>query len=62
MSGSALEAPRTAALARMSSRTPKALPAMRLNPEVRDLFQFHYEDFDLVGYDPDAHIPAPVAV
>jgi thymidylate synthase len=44
------------------SRTPKKLPEMRLNPDVRDLFAFHFEDFELVGYAPDDNIKAPVAV
>jgi thymidylate synthase len=44
------------------SRTPKALPVMRLNPEVTDLFAFRFEDFTLEGYDPCPHIAAPVAV
>jgi thymidylate synthase len=44
------------------SRTPKALPVMTLNPGVTDLFGFRYEDFTLTGYEPDAHIKAPVAV
>jgi thymidylate synthase len=35
---------------------------MRLNPEVTDLFQFRYEDFELLGYDPHPHIAAAVAV
>ena len=43
-------------------RVPKALPAMRINPEVKDLFGFKFEDFELVGYDPDPHIKAAVAV
>jgi thymidylate synthase len=43
-------------------RTPKALPVMRLNPEVRDLFAFRFEDFELVGYEADASIKAPIAV
>ena len=43
-------------------RTPKALPTMRINPEVKDLFGFKFEDFELVGYDPDPHIKAAVAV
>jgi thymidylate synthase len=43
-------------------RTPKPLPEMRINPAVRDLFAFRYEDFELVGYEADAHIRAPVAV
>lgn len=44
------------------SRTPGPLPIMKLNPEVRDLFAFRYEDFELTGYDPQAHIKAPVAI
>ena len=44
------------------ARTPKALPRMQLNPEVRNLFDFRYEDFALEGYDPHPAIKAPVAV
>jgi thymidylate synthase len=44
------------------SREPRALPAMHLNPAVRDLFAFKYEDFTLEGYDPYPGIKAPVAV
>ncbi len=44
------------------SRAPRALPQLRINPEVRDLFAFRFEDFTLEGYDPHPHIPAPVAV
>lgn len=44
------------------SRTPRPLPAMRLNPEVKDLFAFTYEDFTLEGYDPWPAIKATVAV
>ncbi len=43
-------------------REPRPLPTMRLNPEVRDLLAFRFEDFRLEGYDPHPHIPAPVAV
>ena len=43
-------------------REPRRLPAMRLNPEVRSIFDFRHEDFELVGYDPHPHIPAPIAV
>jgi len=44
------------------SREPKPLPRMVLNPKVRDLFAFQYEDFALEGYDPHPAIKAPVAV
>ena len=43
-------------------REPRRLPVMRLNPHVRDLFAFRYEDFALEGYDPHPAIKAPVAV
>jgi thymidylate synthase len=43
-------------------RMPKPLPTMRINPEVKDLFAFRYEDFRLEGYVADAHIRAPIAV
>ncbi|MEM0953487.1 MAG: thymidylate synthase [Pseudomonadota bacterium] len=44
------------------TRTPGPLPEMRLNAAVSDLFSFRYEDFELVGYEAQPHIPAPVAV
>ncbi|MBU3759880.1 MAG: thymidylate synthase [Candidatus Omnitrophica bacterium] len=44
------------------SREPRALPAMRLNPEVKSLFDFRFDDFTLEGYDPHPAIKAPVAV
>jgi thymidylate synthase len=44
------------------SRSPRALPVMKLNPAVTDLFGFRYEDFTLEGYDPHPAIRAPVAV
>jgi thymidylate synthase len=44
------------------SRTPRALPVMKLNPAVTDLFAFKYEDFTLERYDPHPAIKAPVAV
>lgn len=44
------------------SRSPKALPTMKLNPAVKDIFSFSFADFELAGYDPDPHIPAPVAI
>ena len=44
------------------SRDHRALPTVRLNPEVRDVLAFRYEDIELVGYDPHPAIKAPVAV
>jgi len=44
------------------SRSPRPLPVMQINPAVRDLFQFHYEDFTLQNYDPHPAIKAPVAI
>jgi thymidylate synthase len=44
------------------TREPRPLPVMRLNPDVKDLFAFQYEDFSLQGYDPHPHIKAEVAV
>lgn len=44
------------------SRSPRPLPTMRVNPDVRDIFAFRYEDFELLGYDPHPGIKAPVAV
>lgn len=44
------------------SREPKALPQMKMNPEVKDIFSFKFEDFTLEGYDPHPHIKATVAI
>jgi thymidylate synthase len=44
------------------SREPRPLPTMRLNPAVRSIFDFRFEDFTLEGYAPHPHIPAAVAV
>ena len=44
------------------TRAPKALPVMKLNPDVKDLFSFAYADFSLIGYEADASIKAPIAV
>ena len=45
-----------------TSRTPKPLPKMIINPEVKDIFNFKYEDFTLVDYDPHPHIKGKVAI
>ena len=44
------------------TRTPRKLPTMKINPDVKNLFDFKYEDFELVGYDPYDHIKATVSV
>ncbi len=44
------------------SRAPRALPVMKLNPAVKNIFDFRYDDFTLEGYDPHPLIKAPVAV
>lgn len=44
------------------SRTPGVLPKMKLNPEIKDIFDFKYEDFELVDYVAQPHIKATVAV
>lgn len=44
------------------SREPRPLPYLRLNPEVKDLFGFCYDDFTIEGYDPHPHIKAEVAI
>ena len=44
------------------SREPRALPQMKMNPEVKDIFSFKFEDFTLEGYDPHPHIKAAVAI
>jgi thymidylate synthase len=44
------------------ARAPKPLPVMEINPEVRSIFDFRYDDFTLTGYDPWPAIKAPIAV
>lgn len=44
------------------SREPRQLPQMRLNPDVKNIFDFKYEDFELINYDPHPHIKGIVAV
>lgn len=44
------------------SREPRPLPTMKINPEVKDIFSFKYEDFELLNYDPWPHIKGAVAV
>jgi thymidylate synthase len=44
------------------SRTPKALPKLKLNPAVKDIFGFKFEDFEILDYNPDPLIKAPIAV
>ena len=44
------------------SREPKPLPKMRINPDVKSIFDFTYDDFKLEGYEAHPHIAAPVAV
>lgn len=44
------------------SREPKPLPQMKINPDVKDIFSFRYEDFELVGYDPYPRIKAEVSI
>lgn len=44
------------------TRTPRQLPRMILNKDVKNLFDFRYEDFSLEGYDPWEHISAKVSV
>ncbi len=44
------------------AREPRVLPTMKINPEIKDIFNFKYEDFELLNYDPYPGIKAPVAV
>lgn len=44
------------------TREPRPLPTMKINPAVDDIFEFRFEDFELINYDPHPHIKAPIAV
>jgi thymidylate synthase len=44
------------------TRDFRALPKLKLNPEVTSIFDFKYDDFEIEGYDPHPHIPGKVAV
>lgn len=44
------------------TRTPKPLPVMRINPDIKSIFDFRFEDFELVNYEADPNIKAPIAV
>jgi thymidylate synthase len=44
------------------TREPRPLPQMKINPDVKNIFDFKYEDFELVDYDPHPHIKGVVAV
>ncbi|MEM6966055.1 MAG: thymidylate synthase [Bacteroidota bacterium] len=44
------------------TRQPRSLPQMKINPEVKSIFNFKYEDFELVNYDPHPHIKAEVSI
>lgn len=44
------------------SREPRQLPTMKINPDVKDIFEFKFEDFELLNYDPHPHIKGAVAV
>jgi thymidylate synthase len=44
------------------SRDFRPLPQMKINPDVKDIFGFRFEDFELLNYNPHPHIKAPVAI
>jgi thymidylate synthase len=47
---------------RQLSREPREYPLMNINPQVKDLFDFKFEDFELINYEPHPGIKAPVAI
>ncbi|MFA5657353.1 MAG: thymidylate synthase, partial [Dysgonamonadaceae bacterium] len=44
------------------SRDPRPLPTIRINPDVKDIFSFKFEDFELIDYNPHPHIKGKVAI
>jgi len=44
------------------ARTPKELPVMKLNPDIKNINDFKFKDFTLEGYNPDPGIKAPIAI
>jgi len=44
------------------SREPRPLPQMKINPDIKDIFEFKFEDFSLENYDPHPHIKGKVAI
>jgi thymidylate synthase len=44
------------------SRAPKALPQLKMNPDVKSIFDFRFGDFEILNYDPEPSIKAPIAV
>lgn len=44
------------------SRSPRTLPQLKLNPDINDIFAFKYSDINIINYNPDPSIPAPIAV
>ena len=44
------------------TREPKQLPTIEINPDIKDIFNFNFEDFNLINYNPDPHIKGDVAI